>query len=1306
MNDPFKWFFVETGVPYPWEATAGGSSKQSINLGNGNILSFNGDTSTTLLLEVEARATNDLLGPWMWNPFLGRGMKTPPPSRRDEFALASLGAGSALLFGGCLSDGDVTLCTDDNLLSDTWMFSTSGHGSWKQMNGEGPPARRQHVMCSLDTDKVLLHGGFGKGIPPYLFDTWIFDSTSLRWTQITPVDPGPGPRLFPALASLGPGRALMFGGHQLVFEGYPVIKQSTWVFDLSKGKGAWALVKTLNEPLARTLPVMVRATDERVLMYGGKPLLTDCVNGGNVCEKSYVDDIWLFDATSGSWNQTWNDTRQSVGPTSQAFKGDSASFPPHAFTTLPNNDIMLFGGLSTTSAWIYSLSNETWAQLQSYPEKRESHAMCSLGIGNGALLFGGINKENEYLDDVWWFSLDINKEDQEGYTWIRRNSGISARFNHAMSFLSSKKTVVFGGIAKSEYTILVQSDTWIFSDSHAGGTWTELNIKGPPKRQQHAMATLVSGSVLLHGGGAETNSAYAGCLADVWKFEPDTSAGGLWTELKDSSAPPALCGHAMTNLDLTIGKVMLFGGLNVDFQAGKPKQIFFDSTWIFNTSSLSDEQWIEIHTKNKPSARANHAMASFNSHGRTIMYGGVGTPDDHDTCRSDTCVIDSKNYKSDTWYFNAGTTDQSPFWSPIDLFGRPRKQHTMATVVLDSDAIYAKIVCFGGSLVSEVYSSSLTATIGPNNDAFTIGSGSPLGSGGPYSLMCPVGFYSDKLTHDNVPCTRCPNGTTTYKHDGKSINACRKCSDKKTSGTCSVNATHEQVWHCNVGWYGNTCEKTCGGCGPHGVCNTGELGKIDVLVGSCVCTNPYVGSHCNINCDDAFCGATDNNSTVPYPGFCKDPYHTIYENNISIANIWTDKTDLRLRHGNLTCSCPFGWGPVWGTYTRCAFPGQMIAWIVGVMFAISAFVFLLFYRKELHEKIFVQEEKNLLENNYQLFQEETEIEMGQKDQVIHMHEERWRISEKDLQWDTRVAAGGYGEVWKGKWKITGDRDVAIKKMFITAENIDMVMENRVFDDTEINVLMQTGRDQNLVEFFGAGQMSTSHVFLVTEFVSGGDLFHRLSNTEKEFKWNARLSILQDIASGMEFIHNIPMIHRDLKSMNVLLDLKGRAKIADFGLSKFTGKHDSVKIPPAVGDFHGETKSSVLMTYGSFSIPWTAPEVLLRTGAIDGKFVASYGLPADVFSFGVVVWEVITRRVPWDHLDGEVFRQIAASVGCGERPTVADDEMAEVVAEVPGLLDVCRDCWAQDSEKRPTFEEIVVRLKQLCENCENCENREK
>eukprot|EP01089_Gocevia_fonbrunei_P014279 TRINITY_DN3876_c0_g5_i1.p1 TRINITY_DN3876_c0_g5~~TRINITY_DN3876_c0_g5_i1.p1 ORF type:complete len:172 (+),score=17.73 TRINITY_DN3876_c0_g5_i1:52-516(+) len=149
----------------------------------------------------------------------------------------------------------------------------------------------------------------------------------------------------------------------------------------------------------------------------------------------------------------------------------------------------------------------------------------------------------------------------------------------------------------------------------------------------------------------------------------------------------------------------------------------------------------------------------------------------------------------------------------------------------------------------------------------------------------------------------------------------------------------------------------------------------------------------------------------------------------------------------------------------------------------------------------------------------------------------------------------------------------------------------------------------------------------------------------------------DAAKGMTYLHNsMPVIiHRDLKSHNLLIDLHWRTKVSDFGLSRIAER-------------------SVLQTMTSCGTPsWTAPEVLRGE-----KYTES----CDVFSYGVVLWECVTRENP--HAGLPHF-QIVFQVGTqGLRPKIPQDcphAWARLIA----------DCWLDCPEERPSFEEIIDRL---------------
>ncbi|EEF29894.1 map3k delta-1 protein kinase, putative [Ricinus communis] len=152
----------------------------------------------------------------------------------------------------------------------------------------------------------------------------------------------------------------------------------------------------------------------------------------------------------------------------------------------------------------------------------------------------------------------------------------------------------------------------------------------------------------------------------------------------------------------------------------------------------------------------------------------------------------------------------------------------------------------------------------------------------------------------------------------------------------------------------------------------------------------------------------------------------------------------------------------------------------------------------------------------------------------------------------------------------------------------------------------------------------------------------------------------DAARGMNYLHNCtPMIvHRDLKSPNLLVDKNWVVKVCDFGLSRM--KHS--------------TFLSSRSTAGTAE--WMAPEVL-RNEPSDEK--------CDVYSYGVILWELCTMRQPWGGMNP---MQVVGAVGFQQRRLDIPDDLD------PAIADIIRRCWQTDPKLRPTFAEIMAALKPL------------
>jgi serine/threonine protein kinase len=231
-------------------------------------------------------------------------------------------------------------------------------------------------------------------------------------------------------------------------------------------------------------------------------------------------------------------------------------------------------------------------------------------------------------------------------------------------------------------------------------------------------------------------------------------------------------------------------------------------------------------------------------------------------------------------------------------------------------------------------------------------------------------------------------------------------------------------------------------------------------------------------------------------------------------------------------------------------------------------------------------------------------------------------------------------------------------------------------------------------------------------LGGGSLESALHNDEFDLPWRLRVTFGMHVALGMEHLHERHMLHRDLKSANVLLnEQRTIAKVCDFGLARvvrparrhvvqspFTGVKRLLPIVDVSIDGINDGQSALhmdragvsvadaraaLMTKAAGTTLWMAPEVF--------RGDQRYTKAVDVYSFGIVLWELATRNTPWvselssDEL--EMFAELNRALQSGRRPTVPDDLRAKHGAFVA----VMERCWSGDPANRPTFSEVAREL---------------
>eukprot|EP01102_Stenamoeba_stenopodia_P009474 TRINITY_DN2796_c0_g2_i2.p1 TRINITY_DN2796_c0_g2~~TRINITY_DN2796_c0_g2_i2.p1 ORF type:complete len:572 (-),score=128.79 TRINITY_DN2796_c0_g2_i2:239-1954(-) len=259
------------------------------------------------------------------------------------------------------------------------------------------------------------------------------------------------------------------------------------------------------------------------------------------------------------------------------------------------------------------------------------------------------------------------------------------------------------------------------------------------------------------------------------------------------------------------------------------------------------------------------------------------------------------------------------------------------------------------------------------------------------------------------------------------------------------------------------------------------------------------------------------------------------------------------------------------------------------------------------------------------------------------------ISFEDLKIEKEIARGSFGIVYRGLFRGT---EVAVKKLLV--QNLN----SRQFEDflQEI-MLMKKLRHPNILLYMGVCT-AMPNLCIVTEFMNRGSLWDVLHNYQIPLDWRLIFKMAIDAAKGMTYLHGDkpPIIHRDLKSGNILIDSSFTAKIADFGLSK---------IKDITNQMTGQTGTPGYM----------APEVINSQ---------KYTEKVDVYSFGVILWELITRQAPYA---GIKPLQVLFAVVQGSRPQIPYNCP-------PGLSQLITSCWHHNPDRRPHFVDIITILKSL------------
>lgn len=288
--------------------------------------------------------------------------------------------------------------------------------------------------------------------------------------------------------------------------------------------------------------------------------------------------------------------------------------------------------------------------------------------------------------------------------------------------------------------------------------------------------------------------------------------------------------------------------------------------------------------------------------------------------------------------------------------------------------------------------------------------------------------------------------------------------------------------------------------------------------------------------------------------------------------------------------------------------------------------------------------------------------MSDPEEVVACEIDRTQITVSE-----KVGDGSTAEVFRGSF---GGRDIAIKQMNWHKGRM-AVLEQRAFD-REVGIMPRI-KHPNLVQIIGVASLEKPFL-IITEYCAGGCCFELLHNMidEVPLSWPQQHKMCTDVALAMDYLHRFEpqIIHRDLKSLNLLLmkEIKTKddipvVKISDFGIARMKDKTE------------GEWGK---MTVAAGTCTWMAPEV----------FVGSkYDEKVDVYSYGMILFEIICREVPFG---AEETQDVGKLTIQGGRP-----DLEAVPQDCPETLrDLMIFCWAHDPKKRPSFEMILPMLAEV------------
>ncbi|WNE40853.1 MAG: Serine/threonine-protein kinase PknD [Mycoplasmataceae bacterium] len=251
-----------------------------------------------------------------------------------------------------------------------------------------------------------------------------------------------------------------------------------------------------------------------------------------------------------------------------------------------------------------------------------------------------------------------------------------------------------------------------------------------------------------------------------------------------------------------------------------------------------------------------------------------------------------------------------------------------------------------------------------------------------------------------------------------------------------------------------------------------------------------------------------------------------------------------------------------------------------------------------------------------------------------------------------IGRGSFGKAYKGIWK---EQEVAVKEFFKWDKKLK----------EEIKLLRDL-KSKYIIQYYGEYQGNSNNdkkLLIIMEFAERGSLANYIDKNKNEsHNWQLNYKFIRQMVKGLRYLHAEGVLHRDLKSHNVLVTEGDVAKLADFGIAQLIKKPNT----------NSDNKEIV------GSIPWMAPESLR-----DGQ----YTYQSDIYSLGMIFWEIVARKtIPFKELNEK--NTIGFNVAYLKKKEIIPADAPEE------LTDIINSCWKDNPQERISLVEIESQVNEV------------